>query len=122
MTIAGPSIVLCATQRCGSTLVCEDLRNNALGMAEEHFLEFVKKPSVSGEDMVRAVAGMGTDEGGAFSVKIMASYAGAIDARLGGGEETLGVPRYGGVSPRPIQGRCGSPSVGGRSSGKPFRS
>ncbi|WP_304731669.1 Stf0 family sulfotransferase [Parvibaculum sp.] len=71
-------IILCATQRCGSTLVCEDLRNNGLGLAEEYFGQFVDRPDVEAEQMLAAVRKRGTDENGVFSVKIMASYAGKV--------------------------------------------
>lgn len=37
-------IVLCATQRCGSTMVVEDLRNtNEMGIPEEYFISWSKK-------------------------------------------------------------------------------
>lgn len=78
----GTSIILCATQRSGSTLVCEDFRNNGLGLAEEYFLPFIDKRDVDAEKMVENVRLKGTDDGGVFSVKIMSSYAGKIDRHL----------------------------------------
>jgi LPS sulfotransferase NodH/SAM-dependent methyltransferase len=75
-------IIVCATQRTGSTLVCEDLRNNGLGNAEEHFLPFVADHSSPPENILSAVARAFCDAGGICSVKIMASYATLLDSRL----------------------------------------
>lgn len=77
-------IIVCATQRSGSTLLCEDLRNNGLGYAEEHFLPFVNGDDTTSprEDVLEAVAAASRDEGGIASVKVMASYAGVLNARL----------------------------------------
>lgn len=78
-----PRIVICATQRSGSTLLCEDLRNNGLGNAEEHYLGLVNRPSLDGIGPVLAsIERAGTDAGGAFSIKIMSSYAPRIDEAM----------------------------------------
>ena len=41
--------------RSGSTLVCEDLRNNNLGWAEEYFIEFIIKDPPVGFDLAAHV-------------------------------------------------------------------
>lgn len=73
-------IVICATQRCGSTLLCNDLANNGLGRPEEHFLPLLTNgPVHKAETFMAEVMRRGTSENGTFAVKIMASYANAID-------------------------------------------
>lgn len=80
-----PRIVICATQRSGSTLLCEDLRNNGLGNAEEHYLGLVNRSSLDGIGPVLAsIERAGTDAGGSFSIKIMSSYAPRIDEAMRG--------------------------------------
>lgn len=76
-------IVICATQRCGSTLLCEDLRNNELGLAEEYFLSLVNKKAQS--DILKELDNIqrrGTSDNGIFAVKVMSDYAPRIDSAL----------------------------------------
>jgi LPS sulfotransferase NodH/SAM-dependent methyltransferase len=78
-------IVLCATPRSGSTLVCEDLRNNNLGRPEEHFLPFINQSrDTKVDEMLVALAEGSRDGSGTAAVKVMASYAGLIEGRLRG--------------------------------------
>jgi len=88
------TIVLCATQRSGSTLVCEDLRNNDLGLAEEHFIPFVKREPPDGVNTLARVRQRGTDAGGIFSVKVMAGYAGKVDALLRRNDENASAKHW----------------------------
>jgi len=78
------TIVICATQRCGSTLVCEDLRNNDLGCAEEHFLRVIG-PQRKHEpaEAARIVEDAARGANGIVSVKVMSSYADQVNAVLG---------------------------------------
>ncbi len=80
---SGKRIVICATQRSGSTLLCEDLRNNGLGNAEEHFLGLVNRSNLDEVGPVlERIRQAGTDAGGNFSIKIMSSYAPRVDAAM----------------------------------------
>lgn len=88
------AIILCATQRSGSTLVCEDLRNNRLGLPEEYFIQFIDKDEVDVEKMINSVRTRGTDEDGFFSVKIMSNYAGKVDRHMRGGEAPADAPLW----------------------------
>jgi LPS sulfotransferase NodH len=76
------TIVICAINRSGSTLVCEDLRNNDLGLTEEYVARFVKKDPPDGFDLAAYLRQRGTDAGGFCSLKIMANYAGRLDEYL----------------------------------------
>ncbi|MCC1482862.1 Stf0 family sulfotransferase [Roseibaca sp. Y0-43] len=77
-------IILCATQRCGSTLVMEDMRNTGvLGMPEEWFIPW--SPAKAGQNWREALASVyrrGTGDNGIFAVKIMANQLFNIDACL----------------------------------------
>jgi len=77
------TIIICATQRCGSTLVCEDLRNNDLGCAEEHFLRVIG-PQRKHEpaEAARIVEDAARGPNGIASVKVMSSYADQVNAVL----------------------------------------
>jgi LPS sulfotransferase NodH len=70
--------------------VCEDLRNNGLGRAEEHFLPFVFGDcDASRTEILSWVAKEASDAGGFCSVKIMANYASLLDRRLSTSEQRL---------------------------------
>jgi len=78
------SIILCATQRCGSTMICEDMRNTKiLGMPEEHFLPWdISKPISNWEPHLEGVYRRGSSENGVFAVKIMANQLARVDTCL----------------------------------------
>lgn len=75
-------IVLCATQRCGSTLVCEDMRNTGmLGQPEEYFIPWdVDKVDRDWKKLLRKMVRTRSSDNGVFAVKVMASYLANIDA------------------------------------------
>lgn len=77
-------IVLCATQRCGSTLVVEDMRNTGvLGRPEEWFIPW--KSHKTGQNWKAALAGIhkrARSENGVTAVKIMANQLSEIDTCL----------------------------------------
>ena len=83
MGSASQKIVICATQRCGSTLLCNDLANNGLGRPEEHFLGLINNYEANQHlDLMPNILQRGTSGTGIFAVKIMANYAPAIDRYL----------------------------------------
>ena len=77
-------IVLCATQRCGSTMIVEDMRNTGvLGQPKEWFLPW--KPNKEDANWARTMVRVrqnGTGENGVFAVKVMANQIADIDACL----------------------------------------
>lgn len=81
-------IILCATQRCGSTLVVEDMRNSGvLGQPKEWFLPWKssKDGNAQERDWNKSLAMVykrGRGENGIFSVKIMANQLFDIDMCL----------------------------------------
>ncbi|WCL55125.1 Stf0 family sulfotransferase [Gimibacter soli] len=79
-------IILCATQRCGSTMICEDMRNaGVLGQPEEYFLPW--NPAKSDANWPQSLGGIikrATSENGVFAVKLMANQIGKVDACLAG--------------------------------------
>jgi LPS sulfotransferase NodH len=78
------SYVICATQRSGSSLLCESLKNTGLaGMPEEYFLngegweggEWAHQNGViSRSDYLRLVFEKGTTPNGVFGTKVMWNY------------------------------------------------
>lgn len=77
-------IVLCATQRCGSTMVVEDMRNtNVLGRPEEWFIPW--DPSKEDVDWKEALVNLrrrATDDTGTLAVKVMANQLTSIEECL----------------------------------------
>lgn len=73
-------IAIAATQRCGSTMVCEDLANAGYGKPNEWFNSWVDEGRDWSSDL-DAVYEKGTANG-IFAVKIMANQMGVVDARL----------------------------------------
>lgn len=69
-------IVLCATQRCGSTLLCEDMRNTqVLGYPEEYYIPWdVLKPNKNWERNFKNQNRNRVTENGVFSAKVMLNY------------------------------------------------
>lgn len=81
---ASIDIVLCATQRCGSTLIVEDMRNTGiLGKPEEYFIpwtDHLSKPDW--EQPFASVCQRARGDNGVSSIKIMANQLPSLDACL----------------------------------------
>lgn len=76
-------IIICGTQRCGSTMVCEDLASTGvLGKPEEHFLSWVPKRHVDWQAEFRAARTRGSSPNGISAHKMMANQLRNIDACL----------------------------------------
>ena len=77
-------IVICATQRSGSTLLCEDIRATGhLGLPNEHFLPCLNKlEAADWHERLAADRTKFSTPNGVYAVKVMMSYLGDIDARL----------------------------------------
>ncbi|WP_019505374.1 Stf0 family sulfotransferase [Pleurocapsa sp. PCC 7319] len=80
VAVESKKVIICATQRCGSTLVCNDFLNNGIGRPEELFLGLVNSTCVSDSQRVLDnVIQTGTNESGVFSVKLMSNYCNKIN-------------------------------------------
>ncbi len=77
-------IIICATQRCGSTMLLEDMRNaGTLGVPEEWFAPWSgAKEDFNYEEAFDRVIQSGTGENGVFSVKLMSNQLFQVDAGL----------------------------------------
>lgn len=77
-------IVLCATQRCGSTMIIEDMRNTGvLGRPEEWFIPWTpERTDVNWTDELERVRQHGTGANGVFAVKLMANQLTGIEGCL----------------------------------------
>lgn len=77
-------IVLCATQRCGSTMIVEDMRNTgALGIPEEWFIPWdPKKTDINWTDNLAGVRNRASSENGVMAIKVMANQLHNIEACL----------------------------------------
>lgn len=76
-------IILCATQRCGSTLIVEDMRNTGvLGQPEEWFLPWDPSKENDWNKALMGVHKRATGENGVSAVKVMANQLFNIDACL----------------------------------------
>ena len=77
-------IILCATQRCGSTMIVEDMRNTGvLGRPEEWFIPWQK--DLSGEDPAASLAAIrqrASSENGICAIKVMADQLHAVENNL----------------------------------------
>lgn len=77
-------IILCATQRCGSTMVIEDMRNTGvLGMPEEWFIPW--QQGRSGEDLTASLANIrkrARTANGISAIKVMANQLHGIENNL----------------------------------------
>jgi LPS sulfotransferase NodH len=83
MVGSGKKIVICATQRCGSTLLCNDLTINELGRPEEYFSHLIKNYATHKDlDLIPQIVKWGTSRNGVFAVKIMANHAPVINRYL----------------------------------------
>ncbi len=77
-------IVLCATQRCGSTMVVEDMRNTGvMGQPEEWFIPWdPAKNTTNWEKALSSVRKRATGENGVLAIKVMANQLYNVDACL----------------------------------------
>lgn len=77
-------LIICGTQRCGSTIVLDDMRQTGvLGQPEEYFIPFDPANERADWDArFRAILARGTSENGVFSVKIMADQLEKIEGCL----------------------------------------
>lgn len=67
-------IILCATQRCGSTMIVEDLRKTGvLGKAEEYFIPWVPSKEHNWLDNFQSIIKRSETSNGVSSIKIMSS-------------------------------------------------
>jgi LPS sulfotransferase NodH len=80
---APSKIVVCATQRSGSTIVCEDLTNSgSLGRPDEWFLSWTAEAAKDWRSELEVVKARGTTPNGIFAVKIMANQLSTVDECL----------------------------------------
>lgn len=79
-------IVLCATQRCGSTLIVEDMRNTSvLGKPEEWFVPWdPEKEGVNWGEALASVERRATGENGKSAIKVMANQLFPVESCLTG--------------------------------------
>lgn len=76
-------VILCATQRCGSTMVVEDLRSTGvLGKAEEYFIPWLPEKQVDWLSNFESIIKRSKTENGISSIKIMANQLQNIEACL----------------------------------------
>ncbi len=77
-------IVLCATQRCGSTMVIEDMRNTGvMGMPEEWFVPWdPEKSNENWSNSFQSVRKRATGENGVMAIKVMANQLYKVDGCL----------------------------------------
>ena len=77
-------IILCATQRCGSTMIIEDMRNtHVLGRPEEWFIPWNPgQTDTNWSDQLARVRQWGTGPNGVFAVKVMANQLAGIEGCL----------------------------------------
>ncbi len=76
-------IILCATQRCGSTMVMEDMRNTGvLGKPEEFFINWRKGADIKLAVRLAKLYDIGSTPNGVFAAKIMADQLANAEALL----------------------------------------
>ncbi|WP_165723985.1 Stf0 family sulfotransferase [Pseudoalteromonas sp. Z1A2] len=73
-------IILCATQRCGSTMIVEDLRNtNVMGKAEEYFIPWNPEKDVDWLKSFEAIIEKSKTDNGVSAIKVMANQLKSIE-------------------------------------------
>lgn len=76
-------IILCATQRCGSTMIVEDLRNtNVMGKAEEYFIPWNPEKDVDWLKSFDAIIEKSRTDNGVSAIKVMANQLANIESCL----------------------------------------
>lgn len=73
-------IIVCATQRCGSTMICEDLLNSGFGRPNEWFNSWPHTMARDWQAEFKTIKEKGTANG-IFAVKIMANQLAPVNAR-----------------------------------------
>lgn len=86
------SLIICATQRCGSTMLCEDLTAAGIGRPNEWFHDW-SSGQKNWEEEFALVQKKGTGNG-IFSAKVMANQVGAVDVRLSSFMQVEGSGKY----------------------------
>ncbi|MEM5469134.1 Stf0 family sulfotransferase [Celeribacter marinus] len=78
------SLILCATQRCGSTMIVEDMRNaTVLGHPEEWFVPWqASKPDINWRQALSGVIKRATSANGIAAIKVMANQIAPVEACL----------------------------------------
>ncbi|NYT74345.1 hypothetical protein HZU72_18220 [Halomonas sp. QX-2] len=81
-----PGLILCATQRCGSTMIVEDIRNTGvLGLPEEYFIPWdSSKKEVDWVAALQGIKNKAKTSNGFYSIKVMANHLPVIDECLKG--------------------------------------
>ncbi len=83
MLIDGKKVIICATQRCGSTLLCNDLFNNNVGIPEEYFLGPINsRDKIPSKEILREITKSATSLNGIFAIKLMSNYCDKVDQYL----------------------------------------
>jgi len=77
-------IIICATQRCGSTMVVEDMRSTGvLGKPEEYFIPWdPTKSDINWINQLETIANKASTDNGVIAVKVMADQLPRIDECL----------------------------------------
>lgn len=88
-------VLILASQRSGSTLLCRDIESlGGLGAPKEYFLSITGKNTRQGlneQDVMQQIAkGVQSADPSVAAVKLMVNYAPKIDAYIRGGEEVAG--------------------------------
>ena len=74
-------VIVCTTQRSGSTMVCEDMTRFGIGKPNEYFLPWVKEEALDWKAELEAMKARYAANG-VFAVKIMANQVRRVDLRL----------------------------------------
>ncbi len=84
-------IVLCATQRSGSTMICEDMRNaKVFGLPEEYFIPWVERnPDSDYYKELDILIEEKSSANGVFAVKVMGDQLSSIESCLTQDEEAV---------------------------------
>lgn len=74
-TAAPKNIILCATQRCGSTMICEDMWNTGvLGRPEEYFIPWdPARTDVNWAEAWQSIGRRAASPNGVWAIKVMAN-------------------------------------------------
>lgn len=73
-------LVICATQRSGSTMLCKELESTSvLGRPKEAYINPIIDDSKSAQEFIDRIWQQGSSENGVFAVKIMQTQWGKVD-------------------------------------------
>lgn len=68
-------IIICATMRSGSTMICEDMRNTkSLGRAKEFLMNWRPRGAMDFREQLAKIIDENCSDNGVFSVKVMSKY------------------------------------------------